>query len=195
MKKQPEVTDKTRQMFIDAFCILYSQKPLDKISVQEIARKAGYNRSTFYQYFFDINDLLLTIETEMMEYIVERRSQAVADERSFIQDLVDAYEEKALYLDALLGDYSSNRFFERLKAISETSVFGLDLSDEDKLKPYLIEYRLSGALSLFRLWLHQGQDLSAEAFMQLVSDLYQDGMARFDAKKYEELDCEEKQDQ
>lgn len=185
MKKQPEITDKTRQMFIDAFCILYSQKPLDKISVQEIARKAGYNRSTFYQYFLDMNDLLLTIETEMMEYIVERRSQAVTSEYSFIQGLVDAYEEKSLYLDALLGNYGSNRFLEQIKTISEIPVPGLDLPSEHRLKPYLEEYRLSGALSLFRIWLRQGQDLSTEIFMSLVADLYQDGMSNFDAAKYD----------
>jgi len=39
MKKQPEITDKTRQAFIEVFCELYSQKPIEKISIQEIANK------------------------------------------------------------------------------------------------------------------------------------------------------------
>lgn len=184
MKKQPEITDKTKQTFIDAFCELYRQKPLDKISVQEVTRKAGHNRSTFYQYFFDINDLLLTIENELMDYIVERRSCAGADEHSFIHNLVEAYEEKALYLDALLGDYGNNRFMERIKAIPKVPISGLELPNEHRLKPYLVEYRLSGALSLFRLWLRQGQDLSTAEFMSLVADLYQDGIANFDITKY-----------
>lgn len=51
MKKQPQITEKTRQKFIEVFCELYSQKPIEKISVQEIANNSGYNRSTFYQYF------------------------------------------------------------------------------------------------------------------------------------------------
>ena len=51
-------------------CLLYSQKPLEKITVQEIARKAGFNRSTFYQYFLDVNDLLCDVENEFLKYIL-----------------------------------------------------------------------------------------------------------------------------
>ena len=35
----------------------------------------------------------------------------------------------------------------------------LDRSANDGLKPYLMEYRFSGALSLFRFWLSRGKDL------------------------------------
>lgn len=64
MKKQPQITEKTRQVFIEVFCELYSQKPIEKISVQEIAKISGYNRSTFYQYFTDLYDLLDSVEND-----------------------------------------------------------------------------------------------------------------------------------
>lgn len=180
MQKKPETTDKTRQAFIDAFCLLHSKKPLEKITVQEITRKAGYNRSTFYQYFFDINDLLSWVEDELLEFIAEKRSKAGAAGHSFIHDLVELYETKALYLSALLGEFSSNRFLERLKAIQGIDIPGFNLPDGHKLKPYLVEYRLSGALSLFRLWLRLGKDLSTEEMLSLVATLYQNGMSAFD---------------
>jgi AcrR family transcriptional regulator len=69
MKKQPQITEKTRQTFINVFCELYSQKPIEKISVQEITNKAGYNRSTFYQYFTDIYELLDFVENDLLNYI------------------------------------------------------------------------------------------------------------------------------
>lgn len=184
MKRQLEITDRTRQTFIDAFCELYRQKPLDKISVQEITRKTGYNRSTFYQYFLDINDLLLTIENEMMEYLISKRGEAGADGRSFLHDLVELYTEKELYPSALLGQYGSNRFLGRIKAIPGIGLPGFHLSDGNKLKPYLMEYHLSGVLSMFQMWLHRGHDLSIEKFISLVADLYQAGIAAFDAAKY-----------
>lgn len=71
MKKQPEITEKTRQAFIDVFCELYSQKPIEKISVQDIASKAGYNRSTFYQHFADIYELLDSVESDLLSYMKE----------------------------------------------------------------------------------------------------------------------------
>ncbi|WP_339255351.1 TetR/AcrR family transcriptional regulator [Paenibacillus sp. FSL R5-0713] len=69
MKKQPQITEKTRQKFIVVFCELYSQKPIEKISVQEIANNSGYNRSTFYQYFTDIYALLDAVENDLLNDI------------------------------------------------------------------------------------------------------------------------------
>lgn len=54
MNKQPEITHATREAFIEAFVILYKQKPMEKITVKELAALAGYNRTTFYHYFDDI---------------------------------------------------------------------------------------------------------------------------------------------
>lgn len=71
MKKQPQITEKTRQTFVGVFCELYSQKPIEKISVQEIANKSGYNRSTFYQYFTDIYELLDALENDLLNDIKE----------------------------------------------------------------------------------------------------------------------------
>ncbi|MFC6651830.1 TetR/AcrR family transcriptional regulator [Paenibacillus rhizoplanae] len=69
MNKQPQVTEKTRQRFIEVFCELYSQKPIEKISIQEIANRSGYNRSTFYQYFTDIYELLDAVENNLLHDI------------------------------------------------------------------------------------------------------------------------------
>lgn len=66
MKKQPQITEKTKQKFVEVFCELYSQKPIEKISIQEISNKSGYNRSTFYQYFTDIYELLDSVENDLL---------------------------------------------------------------------------------------------------------------------------------
>lgn len=50
MNKQPEVTEKTRNMIIQTFCEMYEQMPVEKIFIKDLMQRAGYNRSTFYQY-------------------------------------------------------------------------------------------------------------------------------------------------
>ena len=57
---------KQGKTFINVFCDLYSQKPIGKISIQEIAKQVGYNRSTFYQYFTDIYELLDYVEERVL---------------------------------------------------------------------------------------------------------------------------------
>ncbi|EUJ31909.1 TetR/AcrR family transcriptional regulator [Listeria cornellensis] len=114
MKKQPEITKKTRQSLIDVFCELYSQKPVEKITVQEIANKSGYNRSTFYQYFTDVYDLLHFIENDLLDYIRERVKNTDQEDAN-PKDILLLFEEKEIYLNALLGDYGNIRFMEKLK--------------------------------------------------------------------------------
>jgi AcrR family transcriptional regulator len=177
MKKQSEITDRTRQAFIDAFCLLYAQKPFEKITVQEITRKAGFNRSTFYQYFLDINEVLSYVENDLLEYMAEKRRNAGKKGNSFVNDLVDLYEERAIYINALLGDFGSSHFFDKLKAKANSDVLEFIPSKDDALKAYLMEFRFSGALSLFRLWLHKGQDLSTEKFLTLIEQLYNQGIS------------------
>lgn len=177
MNKQPEITDRTRQTFVDAFCMLYTQKPIEKISIQEIAKKAGYNRSTFYQYFLDIDDLLNYTENELIEYICQKREKGIMNDQLFVTHLIDVYSEKSTYIDALLGDFGSNLFLEDLKTKMQSNIYELSLPDSNPLKPYLVEFHLSSTLSLFRLWLRRKKDLPLDEFLSLVSDLYMGGLS------------------
>ncbi|MBY9078726.1 TetR/AcrR family transcriptional regulator [Paenibacillus sp. CGMCC 1.18879] len=180
MKKQPEITERTRQIFIDVFCELYSQKPIEKISIQEIANKSGYNRSTFYQYFTDIYDLLDFVENDLLNYIKEE----LANKELSIHTVQDAFhcldkKEHLLVLNALLGDYGNPRFLKRLKKEITLEQLELNVPQHHSLTPYLIEFYLSTSLSLFRLWLQQQKDLSSEEFFKLVHNLYTNGITPY----------------
>ena len=62
MKKNPKITGQTRENLLQAFWSLYRQKKIEHITIQDITTKAGYNRSTFYEYFVDIYDVLNRLE-------------------------------------------------------------------------------------------------------------------------------------
>ena len=66
IKKQPEITEATRKDFVRAFCDLFQERPIEKITVKEISARAGYSRVTFYHYFQDPYDLLKQIEEEFI---------------------------------------------------------------------------------------------------------------------------------
>jgi AcrR family transcriptional regulator len=72
MKKQPEITAQTRENLIQAFWGLYRQKKIEHITIKNITTRAGYNRSTFYEYFVDIYDLLNQFEDSLLEYLKEQ---------------------------------------------------------------------------------------------------------------------------
>ncbi len=45
------------------------KKPIEKISIRELTDTAGYNRTTFYNYFSDIYDVLDYIENSSIRYV------------------------------------------------------------------------------------------------------------------------------
>lgn len=167
-------SDETRKSLIEAFCLLYREKPLAKITVQAVTRKAGYNRTTFYQYFLDIDDILRQVENSLLDYIVQKRYSLETDKQthSFIEDLVDLYQKRAVEVNALLGPYGRGHFTEILKQGLDLKFFNLDTDTNNKYQPYLIEFRLTSALNLFALWLSRGQDISVEELIELVTKLY-----------------------
>ena len=64
MNNQPEMTDATREAIVMAFCSAAREKPIERVTVKEIARLAGYNRTTFYRYFADCSMVLEYMERE-----------------------------------------------------------------------------------------------------------------------------------
>ena len=178
MKKQPEVTDRTRQALVGAFCSLYTQKPIEKITVQEITRLSGYNRSTFYQYFTDIYELLAYVENDVLAYAGARMEAA----SSGIHDMLAIYEEKGEYLNALLSEYGSNRFFERLKNEIPVDAYASALQKDHPAAPYVVEYHKSTMLSMFSLWQRRGCDLPPEELAKLMHGLYVNGLSSLNAE-------------
>ncbi|WP_277408818.1 TetR/AcrR family transcriptional regulator [Lacrimispora xylanisolvens] len=73
MIKQPEITMQTRKNLADAFWQIYCEKRIEKITVKEITTKAGYNRSTFYEYYTDVYDVLEQIEASVLPDIEKHK--------------------------------------------------------------------------------------------------------------------------
>ena len=62
----------TKKRIMDGFLELLEQRPLDKISVVDIADHCGINRNTFYYYYCDVYALI----RELMEV---RAQQLITD--------------------------------------------------------------------------------------------------------------------
>lgn len=171
MKKQPEVTEKTRNAIVDTFCAMYEKMPIEKIFVKDVIEQAGYNRSTFYQYFSDIYALLDYVENNVIETI---RSK-INEKGNTATQLLDFFEQNELYLKALLGENGNIHFMDRLK---KELVQYLDVrlpEVSEQIKPYVMEYHMSTTVSIFRLWITRGKDISKEELFQLIHILYHNG--------------------
>jgi len=61
---------RTRRSIVNAFLTLRSEKPLEKITVRELADKAVIHKATFYLHYHDIYELSESLETEVIDDIL-----------------------------------------------------------------------------------------------------------------------------
>lgn len=171
MNKQPEITEQTRKNIITAFCKLYEQKPIEKISVKDVIALAGYNRSTFYEYFSDIYALLEYIENDVIDYI----KAGLNSNQKSQTDLLTLLSAKEEYLKVLLGTFGCVHFQDRLK--NEFMKNYKSTETDNYLQPYLAEFHLTVSLSMYRLWLEQDKNISLDKLSSLIHTLYTNGIS------------------
>jgi len=180
MQKKPVQTNATRQAFIDAFCQLAIKKSLTKISIQELAQRAGYNRCTFYQYFQDINDLLVFLEEQLIRRIKEavlKNMGCHSMERSFILAFSDIHQQEKRYFDTLLKLEQVNSFGDRLKKIMIPALIELlKIPSQEKKAVYALEFYFGGVISATSRWLLDGRELNTDEIAALIRSLSNEGV-------------------
>ena len=168
--------DGARLYFIMAFWQMYETHTIEEISVRDLCKRAGYNRSTFYLYFSDKYDLL---DKAVEELLAPGRA------------LMESLDDFALVLktDRMVRLFMS--LFERNNKYLELVVVRQDNLMEDKLKgvlrplalkslgggvnaariEYIMEYHVSAVFGTYRAWLKNGKDLPKEEIVQILYTL------------------------
>lgn len=179
--RQPEIKAQTRQNLIDAFWSLYANKRIEKITVKEITQKAGYNRSTFYEYFIDVYDMLEQIEQSLIPTLEEMPPLHLEDRRIGMPmaAFLELYERNRKYYVVLLGENGDPAFVGKLKASVKPilrQTFGDAAKAEGETFEYLLEYVLSAMIGMMSFWLNREQPMDAEDLMDLLSELTEKGV-------------------
>ncbi len=179
MKKNPEATALTRLNLLQAFWDLYSQKKIESISINEITKKAGYHRSTFYEYFLDINDVLSQLEEGLITHIKEEvlKNLSVFQNEDFIEGMARLYESRGKYLSVLLGENGDPFFAEKVKIVMRPvlmETFGLQVSDT--LAAYIFEFGFSAILSTITYWYKNNKDFPSKELIILIRSMLVSGV-------------------
>ncbi len=172
--KYKEISDQTRQNFIDAFWQIYEKKDINKIKVQEICDVAGYHRNTFYHYFTDIYDVLDQIENRIIDELMENSGEGkVFYESEFsAKRFADVYQKNKKYLMLLADETKHGNFSTKMKNKLKPFYDKKFLFTEDITKnAYIHEYKLSGSIAAIMYYFRGGEKLSLEEVLNLVLEL------------------------
>lgn len=178
MNKQPEVCERTKANLLEAFWKVYNKNTLYKVRIKEITDKAGYNRSTFYQYFSDINDILEYGENILINEILQHLESTMENlnSKDIIAKTAEAYEKYGYYLSKLLGPTGDPSFAEKYKNAIKPLLFKkFNLEEDDLRVDVLCEYCLGAIVSSITYW-HNNKTFSAEELATLLHNLITYGM-------------------
>lgn len=176
MKQKTTGASATREALRVAFWRLYQQKSVAQITVKEITSLAGYNRSTFYQYYCDvyavleeIEDLLLTTVEQAASFISERAQEMPLSE--ILSTLIYGQQENPHYLIGLLAGPDSARFERRLIDCLKglfSRIFTWEGIDDER-KQLIMEYHINGILGVFKYSIRHDQEPSMSEMMDTLS--------------------------
>lgn len=175
MKKQPQITEQTKLALKTAFWELYTQKPLEKITIKDITDTAGYNRGTFYLYYKDVYDIFTQVKDELLDKI-----EAVIQESLRKNDKFDLSEQMAVLVElmhtykhygiVLLSDRGDPRFTARLKEIIWPLLDRYFITsqgcNEYQMK-ILSEFYLSGIIAAVTKW-NADPQMSIDQFISFL---------------------------
>ncbi len=181
MKKRHEITAQTRQNLIDAFWQLYCQRPLAEITVKDVVQRAGYNRSTFYEYFSDVYAVLEAIETSIIP-TVDTLPPFAGPHGTIGMPLAQFwqwYAQNAKYYAVLLGERGDPAFAVRLKRHIKPAIMALypaANASEAMRRDMVVEYVLSAMIGVMVHWHQQPNPMPADELMALMQRIMERGV-------------------
>ena len=177
MNKQPEITDATREAFVQAYCKLSYGSGGKKFTIKNITDLAGYNRTTFYRYFIDVIDVNDYLERQMISEILKNIRLHVIDgafDNTFYKVFLDVYHKHKMELTFLISEEHRTHFIESIK--NEifpmfTKLYKLD--ESDMRMNYVMTIYLSGVFSALGKWIENPENMSEEQMLDIIRNLFE----------------------
>ena len=163
---------KTRTNIKNSLIDLLAEKNVSKITVTELAEKAMINRKTFYRHYNTVQDVVDDINYDMINDVISHAKKSDRDGNNLVNQLnfigLSIVENKEQINSPEV--FGSGRSVELLKRFIEVSIRPvLNFKNETKLK-YLVEFVVSGFISVYDRWFNDGCAESSEKLADAVNE-------------------------
>ncbi len=105
----------TKRKLKETLLILLTKKRLKDITVLELCKIANINRTTFYKYYNDIEDLTLKIEEELIIHLKEEINTIKRNYLlSFTAKIIETIKKEQKIFIPLLGENGDHTYLKRI---------------------------------------------------------------------------------
>ena len=156
---------RTKKAMTEAFAKLLLEKPLNNISVREIAEIADINRGTFYLHYRDVYDMAEHLQNEIFDKfneIVDNHEPKNSSDYLFplLAELFNLLSENAALAKVLISKNGDAVFVDKLKQVIREKCFvnireELNIKNDDEFD-FFYNYIVSGCIGICSAWLNNG---------------------------------------
>ena len=177
MKKQSQVTEQTRKNLFEAFWKLYETEDITKITIGKICKIANYDRTTFYRYFVDIDDILNKFEDEIIDNLRKDIKNKGTKLEHISLDRFKIFTEKYGKYIIVFYEKGNRRFYIKFKELIINEVYDLlDFNIQgDVNKNFLYEFLFSSIIISYDYWYRHSEIMSFESFVTLLNNMLLNG--------------------
>ena len=183
-KKQDRRVRKSKDSLKNSLIELMQSKSVNNITVKELVIKADLNRSTFYNYYCDISDMLKKLEEELYTeflYTIERHIYKCDKNidisegtHEFIEDMCNVIKDNYDFCKCIFSKNGDLNFLFELEEIIENH-----LRDQLKEKfdrkvdhlSYVYSFFKSGYIGILKTWMKGGCKESTKEIADLTYNL------------------------
>lgn len=183
MNEQDARVVKSKKAIRDALFSILATKPINKITIKEIAQEAGINRKTFYTHYDSIEDIINEMENELVVSIDSYLKNCIIAEYGlnpyyFIQFINSIYSCNPEFCENLISIRNYHFLAEKIKKVfKEQLIASCRPPEKDRyLFDFKIEFYLSGISSVYIEWIRSGKPCPFEELSVIMTNLVFDNL-------------------
>lgn len=132
---------RTKRNLINAFIKLRTTKPIEKITIRELADLAEINKATFYTHYKDIYDLSEQLENEVIASIISdipHPEYLILHPKRGVMDLLKAILKQGSLINILFSGSRQGMLAERIESNLKSYIYDLFPEYKTELKRELL---------------------------------------------------------
>lgn len=175
---------RTQQAIKGAFLELLGEKPMDRITITELAQAADINRKTFYAHYENVQAVMASVENDIVNHFMEVITEQdlisfLSHPYPVLQRLATSMQENlevsrrifATGIASTLLETTREKINDRMAALFQDS-FHLSPPTQG----YVVSFLTGGLFSAFAAWVQSEERIPLEQLSEQLSSLMAGGL-------------------
>lgn len=158
MRRKSTTSEMMKSYIVDGLLILMSDREFQSITIEEIVKKAGVNRSTYYRHFNSKEDIIYYFLDSIINEYLEKIRLKNPDLKTYLQNMFSHYMK---YKKQILTIYHSGLSSIFLKVLEKYFYAQID-SSQPLEEQHKVSFYIGGIFGHLLLWFSRDMQESPE---------------------------------